>query len=75
VKKAETKCWKDILQDKLKEEEDKKKDLVLVEVKESEDCRCGTCDNNFKIETYYASGKMRQRVVCEHCKTEFWTKS
>jgi transposase-like protein len=74
VKKVETKCWKDILQNKFKEEEDQKKDLVLVGVKESEDCRCGICDNKFKVETYYSSGKLRQRVICEHCGTEFWAK-
>lgn len=66
------KSWQERFQEKQKDEEEKKKSLVLVEVKESEDCRCGSCDKPFRIEVYYSSGKLKRRVVCENCGTEFW---
>jgi hypothetical protein len=70
------KNWQERFFEKLKDEEDKKKDLVLVEVKDSgEDCKCGTCDKPFKVEIYYCSGKLKQRLVCERCGVEFWVKT
>jgi hypothetical protein len=68
------KSWQERFLEQEKDDQKKKKDLVLVEVKESEDCRCGTCDKPFKIEVYYSSGKLKRRVFCENCKTEYWLK-
>lgn len=77
VTNAEGTCWKDILQKKLKDNSEPEKDLILIEVKDAgPECRCASCDSNFKIEVYYSSsGKFRQKVVCEHCGVEYWTKS
>jgi hypothetical protein len=72
VERKRLKSWQERFQEKQKDEEEKKKSLVLVEVKESEDCRCGSCDKPFKIEVYYSSGKLKRRVTCENCGTEFW---